>query len=305
MKGSERYKYKMEHLFIVNPAAGKGRTLELIPEIKAYCEGNNIDYHIEVTKYPGHATEISREYSEAQPMRIYSVGGDGTLNEVLNGMAGSQSSLAAVPSGSGNDFIRSIIGENIPKDLIRSSLEGTQRLIDYARFNDRYFINIASAGFDAEVVYQSNRFKKLPFITGRMAYILGIFSSVLACKNYRMEINVDGRAISGKSLLVAVGNGNYYGGGMLALPEAGIDDGLYDICHVEAMNRLKILFLFPKYMKGRHGTIKGVHFYRGKKVEITVDSPIPMNLDGEIILERKAVFEIFPKGLRFIVPALK
>jgi len=296
-------KHKMEHLFIVNPAAGKGRTLELIPEIKAYCEGSNIEYHIEVTKYPGHATEISKDFSEAQPMRIYSVGGDGTLNEVLNGMAGSQSSLAALPSGSGNDFIRGIIGENAPKDLVKSAVEGTERLIDYARFNNKYFINIASVGFDAEVAYQSNRFKKLPLITGKMAYILGIFSSILACKNHQMEIKVDGRAISGKSLLVAVGNGNYYGGGMLALPEASVDDGFYDICHVDAMSRLKILFLFPKYMKGQHAAIKGVHFYRGKKVEITVDKPIPMNLDGEIIMERKAAFEIFPKGLRFIVPA--
>lgn len=293
----------MEHLFIVNPAAGKGRTLGLIPEIRAYCESSHITYHIEVTKYPGHASEISKKYSEDQPVRIYSVGGDGTLNEVLNGMAGSQSSLAAIPSGSGNDFIRCITGGSTPKDLIGSTVKGTERLIDYASFNNKYYINIASAGFDAEVAYQSAHFKKLPLVTGKMAYILAIFSSILACKNHQMEIKVDGRAISGKSLLVAVGNGNYYGGGMLALPDASVDDGLYDICHVDAVGRLKILFFLPKFMKGQHASIKDVHFYRGKKVEITVDKPIPMNLDGEIIMERKAVLEIFPKGLRFIIPA--
>ena len=293
----------MRHLFIVNPVAGKGKTLGLIPEIELYCESNNYEYEIIITKYPGHATEIAKVNSTDQTMRIYSVGGDGTLNEVLNGMAGSCCSLAVIPSGSGNDFIKSIVGENPPKNIIKSTIEGVERLIDYARVNDKYFINIASVGFDAEVAYQSSHFKKLPLITGKMAYILAIFSSIIACRNHPMEIKVDDRVISGKTLLAAVGNGNYYGGGMLALPDARVDDGLYDICHVDAQKRLRILMLFPKFMKGQHASIKGVHFYRGKKVEITVSKPIPMNLDGEIILERKASFEIFPKSLRFIVPA--
>jgi len=293
----------MKHLFIVNPVAGKGKTLGLIPEIKEYCESNHYEYEIVTTAYPGHATEIAKMNSAAQSMRMYSVGGDGTLNEVLNGMAGSSCSLAVIPSGSGNDFIRSIIGEIPLKNFIKSTIEGSERLIDYAKVNEKYFINIASIGFDAEVAYQSAHFKKLPFITGKMAYILAIFSSIIACRNHPMEIKVDGTVISGKSLLVAVGNGNYYGGGMLALPDARIDDGLYDICHVDAQNRIRILMLFPKFMKGQHASIKGVHFYRGKKVEITVDKPIPMNLDGEIILEQKAAFEIFPQSLRFIVPA--
>lgn len=294
----------MKHLFIVNPVAGKGKTLGLIPEIKQYCESNNYEYEIVTTECPGHATEIAQVNSAAQNLRIYSVGGDGTLNEVLNGMAGSGSSLAAFPSGTGNDFIRSIIGADIPKDLIKSTVEGTERLIDYAKVNEKYFINITSLGFDAEVAYQSGHYKKLPFVTGKMAYILGIFSSIIACSNHHMEIKVDGTLMSGKSLLAAVGNGNFYGGGMLALPDARIDDGLFDICHVEAMKRTKILKLFPKYMKGQHASIKGVHFYRGKKVEITVDKPIPMNLDGEIIIIQKAEFEIFPKSLPFIIPTI-
>ena len=97
-----------------------------IPEIKEYCESNGYPYEIVITEYPGHATEIARAHS-SQDLRIYSVGGDGTLNEVLNGMAGSGCSLAAIPSGSGNDFIRSIVGKDIPDNIIRLTIEGTER----------------------------------------------------------------------------------------------------------------------------------------------------------------------------------
>jgi YegS/Rv2252/BmrU family lipid kinase len=292
----------MKHLFIINPVAGKGRTVSLIPEIQTHCESTGLDYEIVTTEYPGHATQIASNYSKAQTLRIYSVGGDGTLNEVLNGMAGTGSSLAAIPSGSGNDFIKNITGVTMPADLVKSAIEGTEHMVDYARVNDKYFINITSIGFDAEVVYQGRLFKKLPLITGQMVYVLGILASIIQCKNHHMDIRIDDKVISTRTLLIAVGIGKYYGGGMLALPDAEIDDGLFDICHVEKMKRLNILQLFPKYMKGMHAAIKGVHLYKGKKVEISLDKSVPMNCDGEILLVDKAAFEIFPKSLPFVFP---
>ncbi|MGI6668281.1 MAG: diacylglycerol/lipid kinase family protein [Acetivibrionales bacterium] len=298
----------MKHLFIVNPVAGKGYALRRIAEIKEYFEtggkAGEEEYEIRVTEYPGHATEIAREYSSAQNLRIYSVGGDGTLNETLNGMAGSGSILGVIPSGSGNDFIRSIAGDNIPENIIRHTVEGKEKPVDYARINDKYFINIASLGFDAEVAYQTNHFKKLPLISGSMAYVLGILSTISICKNHHMELRTDNGVLSGKTLLVAVGIGKYYGGGVLALPDAEVDDGLFDICYVEAKPRLDILRLFTKYMKGLHREIEGVHLIRSKSVEIIPDEPIPLNRDGEIVMADKAVFEIFPKGIPFIVPSV-
>lgn len=295
----------MKHFFIVNPAAGKGKTVKRIPEIQEYCESHGLSYEIVITEYPGHATEIAKEHSSAQTLRFYSVGGDGTLNEVLNGMAGSGSSLAVIPCGSGNDFIRSIVGEKIPDDIIPATIEGAEQLIDYARVNDKYFVNIMSLGFDAEVAYQTGHFKKLPLISGKIAYILGILSTIIICKNEQMELKTDDEVLKGKCLLIAAGSGRYYGGGVHALPDAVIDDGLFDICYVGAMKRLQILRLFPKYMKGIHRSIPGVRLLQSKKVEITLDKPVPFNRDGEIILADKAVLEMFHKSLPFVFPTSK
>jgi YegS/Rv2252/BmrU family lipid kinase len=294
----------MKHLFIINPVAGKGKTVRLIPDITEYCSSRDYSYEIVTTGYPGHATEIAKQKSDEEPCRIYSVGGDGTLNEVLNGMAGSGSSLAVIPGGSGNDFIKSIIGNRIPDNILTATIEGTEKLIDFARVNDKYFINISSVGFDAEVAYQTGHFKKLPLISGKLAYILGILSTIAICKNHHMELILDNEVVSGRSLLIAAGIGKYYGGGVFALPDAEIDDGLFDICHVEAFSRFNILRLFPQYIKGLHKSIKGVHMYRSRKVEIRAEMPIPLNRDGEIILTDKAVFEIFPKSLPIVIPAL-
>jgi YegS/Rv2252/BmrU family lipid kinase len=293
----------MKHLFILNPVAGKGKTLRLLPEIKDYFKGRNEEYIIETTRYPGHATEIAAAYSAKDTYRIYSVGGDGTLNEVLNGMAGSSSSLADIPSGSGNDFVKSILGSLVLKDVIKQTVEAEEQLVDFARVNNKYFINIASIGFDAQVVHKTGNYKKIPLITGKMAYMLGVFTTILKCSNQLLEITIDDVFVKQtKTVLIAVGNGRYYGGGMLPVPNAKIDDGQFDLCQVDAMSRLNILRLFPKYIKGLHGSIKQVHFYKGRKVCIRAAAPMIMNIDGEVAIVDEAVFEIIPKGISFIVP---
>lgn len=295
----------MKHLFIINPAAGKGKALKLIPHIKNIFKNREEEYIIEVTNKEGHATLIAKEYSLKEDYRIYSVGGDGTLNEVLNGMAESSCTLAVIPGGSGNDFIKSIYNyeksESIESILLRT-LKGEEKSIDLCKFNDRYFINIASAGFDAETAYNATKFKKLPFIGGTAAYILSIIITVFKYKSYRLQITIDHKNFDEEVLLMAAANGRYYGGGINVTPKADINDGLFSVCLVKKVNRLKILRLFPRVIKGTHEGIKEVSFFEGKKVKIRSTESLYFNIDGEISKGEEAEFEIIKGGIKIIVP---
>ncbi|HEX2926621.1 MAG TPA: diacylglycerol kinase family protein, partial [Ruminiclostridium sp.] len=262
----------------------------------------NDDFIIEITKYPGHAAEIARAHSVAGECRVYSIGGDGTVNEIVNGIAGTSSALGVIPTGSGNDFIRSLHSETDVRKVIAGTIAGIEKSIDLARVNDKYFVNISSIGFDANVVFNAIKFKKKPGITGSMAYLLSIIYTVFKHKICNIKVDIDGEQIRIRALLAAIANGKYYGGGMIPAPEAVIDDGLLDICLVSEVSRVKILNLFPKYMKGEHGVIKQVSFHRGRKIRIEGDEDLCLNIDGEIVSARTIDYEVIEAGIKVIMP---
>lgn len=294
----------MKHLFIINPIAGKGKPLKMIPEIKRFFANRGHEYYIEITQYPGHATEITRQYTSEEKIRVYSVGGDGTFNEIVNGLVGSNSSLAVIPSGSGNDFIKSVQYDLPAKDLLFHTVYGGTAPIDLAVVNERYFANIASFGFDAEVVYNAQKFKKNSLIPSHLCYFASIIKTMCRFDNLHMKISLNNQVIDGKFLLIAVANGKYYGGGILPAPEAEIDDGLFDICLIGEKNFFDILTTLPKYVKGQHRTEPGVDFYKAREVRVVCDQEVPLNIDGEIVKVKEAVFRIIPGGINLVVPRL-
>lgn len=297
----------MKHLFIINPNAGKGHASKVKDIINDCFKDRNEEYIIETTKAPGDATQIAKAYVDSDIYRVYSVGGDGTLNEVLNGMAYSESSLATIPTGSGNDFLRTIYsGKKIKlKDMILANIQGEEKLIDVAKINERYFINISSVGLDADVVSTARKFKKLPLITGSTAYFMSIIVTIIQNKKRILEIEIDDDVkFTDNMMLVAAGNGRFYGGGMRALPKADFQDELLDICLARSMSRRRILSVFPKYMKGEHDSVEGITFKKIKKVVIKAENMFPINADGETFYAREIKFEIVPKGIKIVIPKI-
>jgi len=295
----------MKHLFIINPVAGKGHASSYIPAIHNHFRGKTEEYHIEITQNPGHAKDIAAWYAEKGNYKIYSAGGDGTLNEVLNGMAGSGCSLGVLPAGSGNDFIKSIYKSRDYGDILEKTINGDVTPIDCGIINERYFINIMSVGLDAEVGYYSGIINKKLHLAGMLSYLLGIVVALIKGKiKFPVKLTFDdSETIETRIALAACTNGKYYGGGFIPVPTTEFNDGILDVCFVEAKSLPEILYLIPKYMKGKHTKMKGVNFRKIEKMSIESEDELKINVEGELFLAKKADIQIKKGFINFIIPA--
>ncbi|SHE79682.1 diacylglycerol/lipid kinase family protein [Clostridium fallax] len=293
----------MNHLFIINPMAGKGKTLKYVENIKEIFNERDEKYIIEITKYKGHATEIVKEYTKKSQYRVYSIGGDGTLNEILNGIINSNSSLAIIPAGSGNDFIRTIVKNLDDDNILFNTINGEDKIIDLAKVNTRFFVNISSIGFDANVVNNSKFYKKKKFISGPMAYFISIITTIFKFKPINIEIKIDDKLIKDRILLLAVANGKYYGGGIPIAPFAKIDDGLFEIYLIKQVSIFKLLKSLKKVIKGEHTySVEEIDYLKGKSILVSSKEKLIVNIDGEIVESNELNFKIISKGLKIVKP---
>lgn len=289
----------MRILFIVNPVAGKGHAKEITPIIERECKKYGVEYVIRYTTEPKSATHLARQGVKEGFCKIVAVGGDGTLNEVVNGVAGSEAILGIVPAGTGNDFVRSVFKNRAIEEIVGCIINGKTKSIDLAKCNDTYFINIGSGGFDSQVVIESEKNRKM--FSGSTSYLVALIKTIFMYSGKRMKVQIDEFSFEKSILLVAIANGKYYGGGIIPTPRADIADGILDVCVIETMPKIKMLLMFPKYMKGKHEGIKGVAFYRGRKIKLASDETFAVNVDGEVSMQREVEFSIIPKGIRIVV----
>lgn len=286
-------------LFIVNPKAGNGYALKAINTIEAVCNSLNLDYNIALTKYPEHATEIALE-NKNNYKKIIAVGGDGTVNEVLNGIIGGKASLGILPCGTGNDFAKTVYKTSDIDKIIDILINSDSKKCDVGKCNDKYFINIASVGLDAEVAHKVQRSKKI--FKGKFSYLFSLTSTLLNYKSIPFKITVDNISMEEPTLLTTVSNGKYYGGGIMPTPDANIFDGNFDICHIRKLNKFKIPFILNKYIKGKHKNIKEVSFFKGKNITIESNKAFATNIDGEIFISNKVEFSLNENYIDLIHP---
>ena len=202
----------MKHVFIVNPVSGRGKALKVSLGIKKICEEEKLDYEIHYTNGPKDATKIAKKVKGSKNI-IYSVGGDGTLNEVLNGVIGTKNMLAVIPAGSGNDFYRTL-----------SKMDDEMPLIDVGKVNGKYFLNVVSIGIDAEVAKNAEVMKKLKVPTSQI-YNASIVYTFFKYKFKDIEFSVDNTRSKNKCTILTICNGKMYGGGYKIAPEALLSDG--------------------------------------------------------------------------------
>ena len=297
----------MKHIFVINPAAGQGKALEFIrPKIEWVCKKYELDYEIYVTEKMGDGIEfVSSRCKSGEALRFYACGGDGTIYEVANGAFGyPNAEFAAVPLGSGNDFIR-LFGTKEDFLVLEDQVNGVPVQLDVIKCGNEIAVNQCSMGMDAEVCAMQGKIKKAPLVTGEGAYYIGCLYALARKFKNRFTIQIDDQEPFTRDCLFCVaGNSRWYGGGFMAAPLAQPDDGLLDFIIVESkLTRVKLTSLLNKYKRGEHLGWDITDFRRGKKLVIHSDKPAAVNVDGETKYVTDTAFELVEKGITFVVPA--
>lgn len=299
----------MKHLFIVNPAAGKcDRSVQLKALVKEVFGSRGLDWDVQVSKGPGDVTRLAREAAETgEALRIYACGGDGTLNEAVNGIAGfDHVSITHYPSGSGNDFVKLFDRPEAFRDL-EALLDCEETRLDLIKCQAEdmvcYSANICSMGLDARIASEMGRYRRLPLVSGNGAYYISIVANILGGTHKPYIIETNGETISGDQTLICICNGRHYGGSFHPVPDAVPDDGLLDVLIIKPVNLLQIAKIIGKYQQGLYTQYPDlIRHLRTDKIRIQCTEESIVNIDGESLGGQDVTFSVVPGGLRFFYP---
>lgn len=295
----------MTHLFIINPAAGsRDHTEEYRQAIEKTCGDRGLQYRIEISGQPGDCRRIARKAAESgEEYRIYACGGDGTLNEVVSGVAGFPNvAVTHFAGGSGNDFIK-LFSETAPFRNLECLLDCEETEFDLIRCNDDWCLNICSVGLDARIGTDVAVYKRLPLLGGFRAYAASAVVNVVKRVSEHYVVEIDGEVIDGKHALICACNGRFYGGGFNPVPDADPADGLLDVLLVTDVSRLKIIQVIGKYKNGRYAEYPDlIRHIRTDKLRILCDAPTGINLDGELRIAQRIDIRVAKEKIRFFYP---
>jgi diacylglycerol kinase (ATP) len=304
-------------LVIVNPASAGGRTGRRWPATAAALREAGLEFDSVLTKEAAHATELARDAVRSGQPLVVAAGGDGTINEVLNGFlaagdtSASRSKLGLIPVGTGGDLRRTLAIPSDPHQAARVLLAGRSRRIDVGRAHYHrpdgtaevsHFLNVASAGIGGEVVRRVNQGFNLG--GSDLTYAVASALVLFGWKNKRMEVTIDGVRQVVVAQQVVVANCQYYGGGMRVAPQAVPDDGLFDVLIVGDLSRGECLRLLGPLRRGAH--LKRAHpklaYVKARRVEIEGAEPVRIEIDGEQPGNLPASFEILPQAIGLVAP---
>ncbi|NIP24736.1 MAG: diacylglycerol kinase family lipid kinase [Phycisphaerae bacterium] len=296
----------MRTQLVINPQANRGQALKVLPLIKKKLNELNILFDVKQTEAPRQAVDLARQAAIDGYERIVAVGGDGTCNEVINGLLkaaeqGYRASLGIIPVGSGNDFAYSL---DIPLDYIAACIHlknSSEQKIDAGQVivdgQTRFFANSVGLGLDAEVAVDT---LKATWLRGFAMYLWSAFRVIAFGKwPYKMNLSWNDTHLTQPLTLISIANGRRVGGGFLLTPDAKMNDGWFDICYADALPRHRVVSLLPKTLNGSHINHPAITMIRTKHLKISLETGVPAHIDGEILCRagREFEFEILPNTL--------
>ncbi len=283
------------YTLILNPISGNGKSLRALSAIEGVMREFALEYRVSRTQKPLDATALAREATERGDEGIVVIGGDGTVREALDGVKGAETVLLFAPCGTGNDFVKCI---GLPVDAekaLRAQLEKPVRKLDYGTVNGSAFLNVCGAGFDVDVLRKLTGYKEK--YQGLKAYLLALKDALREYKPFECDISVDGSAFEHRSLaILSVGNGQFIGGGMKAVPGGLPNDGLLSVVLVRAIKRRHVPLLLPFFIKGKHIKLGITTVLAAKR--ICVKAPgMTFEMDGELFNMDAADIAVVPSGV--------
>lgn len=286
------------YALIINPAAGGGRALKLLPEVEREMDARRMIFRVERTRSVEHGTEIALGALEAREIPVV-MSGDGLLGAIGGAMAGSESPLGLIPGGRGNDLARGLGIPTNPVEAVRCLDQGFRRPIDVGEANGKRFLGIASVGFDSEANRIANDARVLK---GTMVYAYAAIRALAGWKPVRFALLEGGVQRRFTGYTVAVANNSFYGGGMKVAPDADLSDGRLDVVLISDVGKLKFIANLPKVFKGTHVDTDEVETWKTSGVEVTASRPLTVYADGDPLTELPARIRVLPSALTMIVP---
>lgn len=271
-------------------------------QVEACLKAEQIRFRVFYTQYEQHAIALTQQCLDLGVTHILVVGGDGTAHEVAQKLVGTQTILGIVPAGTGNDYARTFHLPAHPQQAVRTALHGNVKRVDVIRINDRYCLNVASVGVDAQTNEETKRFKGI--LRGKLAYIAGALCAIMRYRPLPLQISFDDQtAVLQNASMCVIANGKYYGGGFYPIAQASPENGRLDVLVVDGLKKRQIPRLFLKYMRGTHAACKEAHFYQCQKMSLTCkDTPILLNSDGESYFLERCDLSIVPHCLSLAIP---
>ncbi len=294
----------MAVVVVANPTAGRGKGARLIPKVDALLRSLGVSHTLHICEGADDPERLARLAASDGMEIVAALGGDGQVGACANGVFGSESALAVIPAGTGNDFARHIgLDRKDPLAAIRLLSSPSFRTIDVVKVTtqerQRYYVNIGGAGFDSEVNEHANKVRRL---RGTPKYMYSTFVTLARFTPGQFVVTVDGTEHPFMGMMLAVGNGTSYGGGMRVTPDARSDDGLLDVCVIQELPKWQFVTTFPKVFSGKHVEHRAVTMLRGREIEISADRPFQVYADGEPVGHLPATFSVVPSALRVVVP---